>query len=419
MHIGTREIGLGHAPYVIAEIGVNHDGSVDRALELADAAARAGADAVKLQYFETDRLMSKAAKLAAYQKAAGETDPIAMLRRLELSLDDCAKVIERVHAHGLHAIVTVFSLETVDATLALPWDAIKTASPDIVNYPLLRSLMRDGRPMIVSTGAASWNEMQFAMLDVLGRHLPNLALLHCVSCYPTPREHAAIAGVFRLHCDAAECGGAWGYSDHTSELDTGPLAMRLGAAILEKHLTYDRGAKGPDHAASLDVEGMAVYVRNVRQAPVLTHEEFCQIEFPNKNPVFWDELMKEPAYGPLQKQVQQIELDVRRVSRQSVVATRRIEVGEVIYRDMLTVKRPCEYHVPAAMLDAAVGQVAQMSVDADMPLPHGTIEETDESPNWVHVQPWWAPDRYPIPYPDPNNRPNAYAEPEPHPETAP
>ena len=133
MQIGDRKIGVDQPPYIIAEIGVNHDGEVARALELTDAAADAGADAVKLQFFETDRLMSKAAKLAAYQKNAGETDPIEMLKRLELTIDEMALVVDRAHERGIHAIVTVFSMELVEVAETLAWDAYKTASPDIVN----------------------------------------------------------------------------------------------------------------------------------------------------------------------------------------------------------------------------------------------------------------------------------------------
>ena len=383
MNIGGRAIGAGEPVYVIAEIGVNHDGSVERALDLTDAAAAAGADAVKLQYFETDRLMSKAAKLAAYQRAAGETDPIEMLRRLELSLDECAQVIGRAHDRGLHAIVTLFSLETVDAGLALPWDAIKTASPDVVNRPLLEALAADGRPIVVSTGAANWNEVQFAYHDCgLDRISDRLALMQCVSCYPTPREFAAIGGMLGLDAECVYRGGAIGYSDHTSDVDTGALATRAGACILEKHLTYDRAAAGPDHAASLDARSLAVYIERARAAqPTLSMEAYSARFLDEDGLRGLAADLADPTYGIeagrqadgsidwlALKRVQRVERDVRAVSRQSVVATRAIRAGEVLTRDMLTVKRPCDGTMPAADLAVIVGQRCLVDVGVDDPL---------------------------------------------------
>jgi len=173
--IGTRNIG-GHyrapaptPPYIIAEIGVNHDGSADRALELVDAAAWAGADAVKLQLFRADLLMSRAARLAEYQRAAGEADPIDMLRRLELSFDEMERIGARAHENGLHAIVSVFSVELVPEAERLPWDAYKTASPDIIHKPLLDALAATRRPLIVSAYQAGAAPMRQLLPDAGGR----------------------------------------------------------------------------------------------------------------------------------------------------------------------------------------------------------------------------------------------------------
>lgn len=347
MNIGGRAIGAGEPVYVIAEIGVNHDGSVERALELTEAAAAAGADAVKLQYFETDRLMSKAAKLAAYQRDAGETDPIEMLRRLELSLDGCARVIERAHALGVHAIVTLFSLETVGPGLALPWDAIKTASPDVVNRPLLEKLAADGRPMVVSTGASTLDEVLRAVGPDgwLACARDRLAVLQCVSSYPAP--DAALGGIQAI---ARATGLPTGYSDHTEPVETGRDAVGGGAVLLERHLTYDRRAAGPDHAASLEATDFASYVRGARRA-VPSH-----------------------APSPALKAVLACEQDVRTVSRQSVVATRAIASGTTLTRDMLTVKRPCDGTMPAADLGASIGQRCLVDVGADEPLPVDAVD---------------------------------------------
>ena len=342
MNIAGREIGAGREAYVIAEVGVNHDGDVERALQLTDAAAEAGADAVKLQYFETDRLMSKAAKLAAYQKAAGETDPITMLRRLELTLDDCAKVIERAHERGVHAIVTVFSLETVEKTLALPWDAIKTASPDVVNRPLLGALMGDGRPMIVSTGAATIDEVRTA-LEWLGPVLGHLAVLQCVSSYPAPS--LALEGIGAI---AKLTKAPVGYSDHSAGVEAGGLAVACVASVLEKHLTYDRHAAGPDHAASLEPDGLRAYVELARRA----HAERDRFV---------------TNLGPPSKTVLDAERDVRTVSRQSVVATRDLPAGHVIARADVTVKRPGT-GIPPWRLDEVVGGRTARAVAADVPM---------------------------------------------------
>jgi N,N'-diacetyllegionaminate synthase len=245
MRIGNKQIGLEYPPYIIAEIGVNHDGAVDRALSLTDAAADAGADAVKLQFFETDRLMSSAAKLAAYQKNAGETDPIEMLRRLELTIDEMALVVDRAHERGIHAIVTVFSTELVEIAETLAWDAYKTASPDIVNRPLLEALAKMGKPMIVSTGASTLDEVVRAM-DWLEGVRDRLAVLQCVSSYPTP--DLALGGIKAIR-DATDL--PVGYSDHSKDPKSSELATALGGCVLEKHITYNRNAPGPDHAASI------------------------------------------------------------------------------------------------------------------------------------------------------------------------
>lgn len=335
MKIGQREIGWKRPPYIIAEIGVNHDGSVERALDLVDAAAQAGADAVKTQFFVTDLLMSRAAALADYQRAAGESDPHAMLRRLELSADQLGAISARAHQRGLHSIATIFSLPLVQHAQRLHVDAYKTASPDITHRPLLEVLAQTGKPMIVSTGAATIDEVirarnWLSAADVL--------FMQCVSAYPTEPTCAALGGIAAL---SAELQDLVGYSDHTPLVETGALAVAAGACALEKHLTYDRAAAGPDHSASLDPEEFARYVKLARAA----HE----------------------MLGEHTKVVQPIEADVRRVSRQSIVAAQTIEPGQRITESDLAFKRPGAGLEPW-QCDQVVGREAAHRIPADTPI---------------------------------------------------
>jgi len=336
MRIGARTIAADQPPYIIAEIGVNHDGSAARAHDLIRAAADAGADAVKFQAFRANLLMSSAARLAAYQRKAGATDPVEMLSRLELRTPDLPRLIDAAHECGMHAIVTVFSLELVDEVGSLDWDAFKIASPDIINRPLIDALGGVGRPLIVSTGAADAMEVRRA-IEWLEPGAP-FALMQCVSSYPTSDHEASLGAIEALRemTDAPI-----GYSDHTTLVDTGALAVCAGAWLLEKHLTYDRNAAGPDHAASLDSAKFGEYVGLARRA---------------------HRILGDRAKHPLPS-----ERDVRCVSRQSVVARRVIRTGETIRRDDLTIKRPGT-GVEPWRIDELIGGRAARTIAADMPL---------------------------------------------------
>lgn len=347
MRIGDRDICARGSVYIIAELGVNHDGSVERALEMVDEAASCGADAIKTQWFEPERLMSQASKLAAYQQAAGERDPFEMLRRLQLTPDGMARVVERAQRRNVHAIVTVFSEELVPQAESLAWDAYKTASPDIVHLPLIAALVRADKPLILSTGAATMDEITRAV-GWVGSARHRLAVLQCVSSYPTPAHDASLGGIGAL---AETLKLPVGYSDHTPEEDTGALAVALGAAILEKHFTHDRRAVGPDHAASLDPEGFSRYVRAARAA--------C-VDPPRIDPA-------DPRIGPRVKRVLPIEQDVRSLSRQSVVARRALASGEPIRPEDLTCKRPGA-GIPPWRLHEVIARRTTRAIAADSPI---------------------------------------------------
>ncbi len=362
MHIGARQIGPDVSPYFIAELGVNHDGDPARALELVRLAAGAGADAVKLQLFKADLLMSKAAKLAAYQKAAGETDPVEMLRRLELSIDDMTPCVELAHGLGIHAIVSVFSVELVPVARTLPWDAYKSASPDIINRPLLDALAATGKPLIISTGASTLDEVERAVewLRSIG---DRLAVLQCVSSYPTASNEAELGGIMKL-CEVFP-GLRVGYSDHTPDEITGLDAANCGATILEKHFTYSRNATGPDHAASLEPIGFSNYVNNAKVGRALPGMMTADMPIELRQAMKY---IEEPPPGvkPI-KRVLPIEQDVRTVSRQSLTTTRDLPAGHVLARADLTIKRPGT-GTPPFELEATLGKRLARAIGADMPL---------------------------------------------------
>jgi len=333
VRVDGREISAGSDPYIIAEIGVNHDGDPARALELVDAAADAGADAVKVQLFRASMLLSAASGLAAYQKRAGETDAREMLERLELGADAMRAVVAKARARGVGAVCTVFTPELVEEAGSLGFDAFKTASPDLVNRPLVEALIGTGAPVILSTGAAEAEEVAAAAGWVSGAR-ERVAVMHCVSAYPTPDAGASLGAVRTL---AAATGLPAGYSDHTAGVDTGALAVCAGACLLEKHLTHSRAAKGPDHASSLEPGGFAEYVRLARRARTML--------------------------GDGAKRAAAIEGDVRRLSRQSLAAARAIGAGEVIGRDAVTTRRPGT-GLSAAAPEVVVGKRAARAIEA-------------------------------------------------------
>lgn len=326
LEIGRSTFSRDERVMVIAEIGVNHDGSVQRAIELVHAAAQCGADAVKLQVFRADRLMHESSAFAGYQKCSLlDASPIDMLRRYELEEKDLRQVAAEIVAAGMAPLATPFSLEDVDMVQSLNLPAIKIASPDIVNWPLLRRAAKTGLPLLVSTGAASLNEITSSVAWLRGWNAP-FALLHCISSYPTPADSANLGWIAEF---AGRFGVPVGFSDHTTEVIAGALAVTAGAAILEKHLTYDRAAAGPDHAASLDRNDFTKYVQLVRLA--------------------------EKMRGAGNKRVLEIERDVRTVSRQSLVAARDLHAGQVIRESDLIVQRPGT-GIPASAWPSIIGQ---------------------------------------------------------------
>lgn len=378
MQIRNQSIGDDHTPYVIAEVGVNHDGDLERCMTLTRLAKEAGADAVKYQLFDADLLMSGASRLAAYQKSAGEVDPREMLRRLQLSVEQLARAAEEARRVGIHAIVSVFSVELVARAECAGFDAYKTASPDIVHRPLLDALRGTDKPLIVSTGAATLAEVARAITWLtregagLERGARDLALLQCVSSYPTPMDHAALGGIMALRDVFA---GPVGYSDHTAEEFAGALAVACGACILEKHFTDDRARIGPDHRASLDARGFAAYVTHARRAwnamRAMSGAHAAKLAHPQAN-LEAEALVAHASQVRKEKVVLEMEEDVRAVSRQSIVTRGTFAAGHVLAREDLTFKRPGTGLLPYE-LERVVGRRLVRAVEADRPLLEGDL----------------------------------------------
>ena len=326
IHIAQRAIGPDQPVLVIAEIGVNHDGSVDRALELVEHARAAGADAVKVQVFKATHLMHGSGGFAEYQKTTSADDsPIAMLQRYELNAEQYGRVVAAICKKGMIPIATPFSPGDVSVLERLDLPAVKIASPDIVNPVLLKRVAALGKPMLLSTGTATMEEIGRAAEWLRAWHA-TYALLHCISCYPAPADEAHLGWISEL---ARDFPVPVGYSDHTTDEWAGALAVAAGACLVEKHLTWDRNANGPDHAASADPEQFARYVANIRRAEALR--------------------------GRGGKRVLGIEEDVRLVSRQSLVLARDLPAGHLLVEDDLTVQRPGT-GIPAAEIDNAIGR---------------------------------------------------------------
>lgn len=322
--------------YVIAEAGVNHDGRLEQALRLVAAARAAGADGVKFQVFRAAELATAAAPTAAYQAGSAGGSQRELLSRLELSDADFRRIRDHCRAVGIDFLATPFSPSDVRRLVELDVPALKIASTDLNNPPLLHAAATTGRPLIVSTGAATAAEIHAAVQwladwGAAGR----LILLHCVSAYPTPLAAANLRAIGALR-DAF--GVPCGFSDHTTATAVGAWAVAAGAGLLEKHFTLDRSASGPDHAMSLDPPQLAEYVAGVRQA--------------------------EAALGDGRRGLTPLEAEVRAVARKSVVAAVPLRAGVTLTPEMLTLKRPGG-GIPPEQLPAVVGHTVVRDVPAD------------------------------------------------------
>lgn len=335
--VAGRKIGHGHPVFVIAEAGVNHNGELQLAEELVDAASEAGADAVKFQTFSADRLVTRTAAKAQYQQqtTGGQESQYTMLQRLELTIADHERLFARAQQRGVLFLSTPFDQASADLLFELDVPAVKVGSGDLTNLPLLRYLARHGKPIILSTGMAYLGEVEEAVHCIQEHSDAGLVLLHCVSDYPAHERDVNLRAMNTL---ARVFGLAAGYSDHTLGIAIPIAAVALGACVIEKHLTLDRSLPGPDHRLSLEPRQFSAMVKAIRDV--------------------------ESCLGDGIKRPTASEQDVARAARKSVVSIVDISQGTAVTADMLAIKRPGT-GIPPRDLEKIEGRIARITIPAD------------------------------------------------------
>lgn len=323
--------------YIIAEAGVNHNGRLDLAMRLVDAAALSGADAVKFQTFIPEKVMSRHAQKAAYQKAAtgGDESQLEMIRRLWLPYESFTALRQHCAEKGIEFISTPFDIPSLDFLMTLGMPLVKLPSGEITNLPLLLAVARTGMPAVLSTGMSTMDEIAFARATLLENGCPAMTILHCNTEYPTPYEDANIRAMLDIE---RRFGGPVGYSDHTPGIEAPIAAVALGAQIIEKHFTLDKTMEGPDHAASLEPDELRAMVTAIRHT--------------------------EAALGSGIKEPSPSELRNIHIARKSIVAARDIKQGELFSEENLDVKRPGDGLSPTRWFDV-LGRAAKRDFLAD------------------------------------------------------
>lgn len=300
---------------IIAEAGVNHNGSLEIAKKLVDSAADAGVDIIKFQTFNSKNLVSKSARMAEYQQknTGHDESQYAMLKKLELSVEDHLELIRHCNERGIRFFSTAFDMESIDFLHSLHMGLWKIPSGEITNYPYLKKIASYQEPVILSTGMCNLEDIE-ASLDVLlkeGCKKQDVTILHCNTEYPTPYSDVNLRAMLEIE---KKFGTKIGYSDHTNGIEVPIAAVAMGASVIEKHFTLDRNMEGPDHKASLEPNELKKMVESIRNI--------------------------ESALGTGHKVVSPSEKKNIEIARKSIVAARDIAKGEILSENNLTVKRP-------------------------------------------------------------------------------
>lgn len=303
-----------HRTLIIAEAGVNHNGSIEIAKNMIHAAHEAGADIVKFQTFKAEKLATAAANQADYQsKNDKKSNQLEMLKALELSYSDFLILKKEADRIGIEFLSTAFDLESLIFLQSMNPMRWKIPSGEITNYPYLDFLAKVKEPIILSTGMSTQIEIDQALkvLTSYGKNLEDITILHCTSDYPCDFSDVNLKAMQEL---ANKCGTAVGYSDHTLGIEIAIAAVAMGAVTIEKHFTFDKNSIGPDHKASLSTEELKQMISCIRNL--------------------------ESAFGTSRKILSVNEEKTKLVARKSIVAARDISHGEILTPDNITTKRP-------------------------------------------------------------------------------
>ena len=324
---------------VIAEAGVNHNGDVGLAMELVDAAVRAGADVVKFQTFKAQNITTKNADKAYYQKEASgcAASQLLMLRHLELMPEQHVQLLRHCNECGIKFLSTAFDHESIDLLASLRLGLWKIPSGEITNHPYIRKIGSFGQPVLLSTGMSNIGEIESAIsvLEEAGSSRKQITVLHCTTEYPAPLDEVNLSAIHSLR---QTFGLPVGYSDHTDGISIPIAAVAMGATVVEKHLTLDCSMEGPDHRASLEPSQFADMVKGIRAV--------------------------ERALGDGIKRPTPSEQRNILTIRKSIVASQKINAGDQYSVENITVKRPGTGISPIHW-DALIGRRAQRSYAAD------------------------------------------------------
>ena len=320
--INDKIIGKDQPCFIIAEAGVNHNGDINLAKKLIEAAKKAGADAVKFQKFKSEDLVTDEANMADYQKknTGKKESQLDMLKRLELSskeFKELKKYCDKKEIIFLSTPHTENALNFLDNLMPV----FKIGSGDLTNLPFLENLAKKQKPIFLSTGMANVHEIREAVDSIKRQNNNKIILLHCTTSYPCPKKDSNLNAMKTLE---KEFNCLTGYSDHTEGLDVSLMAASLGAVLIEKHFTLDKNMEGPDHKASLDPEELKELVKKIKNK-----------DYPDLNKESENKILGKEKKEPTQK-----EIEIAKVARKSIVASQDIKKDKEFSFDNLIIKRP-------------------------------------------------------------------------------